>query len=40
MFLDFRDVAEIVFLVAFIALTLLVGWLEGHAACEKPEYWY
>jgi len=22
-------------LVAFIALTLLVGWQEGHLACKK-----
>jgi len=24
---------------AFSALTLLVGWQEGHLACKKPE-WY
>jgi len=23
---------------AFIALTLLVGWQEGHPACEKTEW--
>jgi len=24
---------------AFSALTLLVGWQEGHPACKKTEYW-
>jgi len=24
---------------AFGALTLLVGWQEGHPACEKTERW-
>ena len=24
---------------AFIALTLLVGWQEGHLACKKTEWW-
>ena len=24
---------------AFIALTLLVGWQEGHQACKKNEWW-
>ena len=24
---------------AFSALTLLVGWQEGHPACEKTEWW-
>ena len=26
---------QLVFLVAFSALTLLVGWQEGHPACKK-----
>jgi len=25
--------------LAFSALTLLVGWQEGHLACEKTEWW-
>jgi len=25
--------------VAFCALTLLVGWQEGHPACKKTEWW-
>ena len=25
--------------VAFFALTLLVGWQEGHPACKKLEWW-
>ena len=24
---------------AFSALTLLVGWQEGHPACKKLEWW-
>jgi len=24
---------------AFSALTLLVGWQEGHPACKKQEWW-
>jgi len=24
---------------AFSALTLLVGWQEGHLACKKLEWW-
>jgi len=24
---------------AFSALTLLVGWQEGHPACRKTEWW-
>jgi len=24
---------------AFSALTLLVGWQEGHPACKKIEWW-
>jgi len=27
------------YLVAFSALTLLVGWQEGHPACKKLEWW-
>ena len=26
-------------LLAFSALTLLVGWQEGHPACKKTEWW-
>ena len=26
-------------LCAFSALTLLVGWQEGHPACKKTEWW-
>jgi len=26
-------------LSAFSALTLLVGWQEGHPACKKTEWW-
>jgi len=26
-------------LVAFSALTLLVGWQEGHLACKKMGWW-
>jgi len=26
-------------LVAFSALTLLIGWQEGHPACKKTEWW-
>jgi len=25
--------------IAFSALTLLVGWREGHPACKKLEWW-
>ena len=25
--------------IAFSALTLLVGWQEGHPACKKLEWW-
>ena len=28
-----------VVLYAFSALTLLVGWQEGHPACKKTEWW-
>jgi len=27
------------FIFAFSALTLLVGWQEGHPACKKTEWW-
>jgi len=26
-------------MAAFSALTLLVGWQEGHPACKKIEWW-
>ena len=26
-------------ILAFSALTLLVGWQEGHPACKKIEWW-
>ena len=26
-------------MIAFSALTLLVGWQEGHLACKKTEWW-
>jgi len=29
----------IVEIFAFSALTLLVGWQEGHSACKKQEWW-
>jgi len=25
--------------ITFSALTLLVGWQEGHPACKKTEWW-
>ena len=28
-----------VLFLAFSALTLLVGWQEGHPACKKTEWW-
>ena len=27
------------FLQSFSALTLLVGWQEGHLACKKIQWW-
>jgi len=30
-----RDFVASLFTVAFSALTLLVGWQEGHPACKK-----
>jgi len=37
----FTHVAAFVLFVcfAFSALTLLVGWQEGHSACKKLEWW-
>jgi len=35
--LPFFDIAALRF--AFSALTLLVGWQEGHPACKKTEWW-
>jgi len=26
-------------IIPFSALTLLVGWQEGHPACKKTEWW-
>jgi len=26
-------------MTAFNALTLLVGWQEGHLACKETEWW-
>jgi len=34
MFLDNQMVKN-----GFSALTLLVGWQEGHLACKKLEWW-
>jgi len=31
--------AYLFLLCAFSALTLLVGWQEGHPACKKLEWW-
>jgi len=28
-----------IYLYAFSALMLLVGWQEGHPACKKTEWW-
>jgi len=30
-----RDFVASLFTIAFSALTLLVGWQEGHPACKK-----
>jgi len=36
MFLQFqRLIMPVTGIIAFSALTLLVGWQEGHAACKK-----
>jgi len=32
-------VTDLVVYLAFSALTLLVGWQEGHPACKKIEWW-
>jgi len=29
----------LLFHIAFSAMTLLVGWQEGHQACKKTEWW-
>jgi len=34
---DFLQLASVIY--AFSALTLLVGWQEGHPACKKTEQW-
>ena len=39
MILVLLDVLPSVLCVAFSALTLLVGWQEGHPACKKTEWW-
>ena len=31
--------AALLLLCSFSALTLLVGWQEGHPACKKTEWW-
>ena len=33
------NIKILVCVVAFSALTLLVGWQEGHPACKKTEWW-
>ena len=33
------DTAHTAHLENFSALTLLVGWQEGHPACKKTEWW-
>jgi len=35
---DTKHILEDIF-TAFSALTLLVGWQEGHPACKKTERW-
>jgi len=34
-FMFFDATNGLIYLVAFTALTLLVGWQEGHPACKK-----
>jgi len=34
-----RAVKRVCLRVCVSALTLLVGWLEGHPACKKTEWW-
>jgi len=34
-FMFFHATNGLIYLVAFTALTLLVGWQEGHPACKK-----
>ena len=38
-FMFFDATNGLIYLVAFTALTLLVGWQEGHPACKKTEWW-
>ena len=33
------DFSNYALFTAFSALTLLVGWQEGHPACKKTEWW-
>jgi len=35
---DWLKFAQVCY-AAFSALTLLVGWQEGHLACKKTEWW-
>ena len=35
MFMFFDATNGLIYLVAFTAFTLLVGWQEGHPACKK-----
>ena len=37
LYMEFNPVTVIC--LAFSALTLLVGWQEGHPACKKLEWW-
>jgi len=34
-----QDLDNMYFVLAFSALTLLVGWQEGHPVCKKNEWW-
>jgi len=40
-FSKFSVIHQSIFVIfaAFSALTLLVGWQEGHPACKKTEWW-
>ena len=33
------SVISYLIVIAFSALTLLVGWQEGHPACKKLQWW-
>jgi len=33
------SVISYLIVIAFSALTLLVGWQEGHPACKKRQWW-